>query len=359
MSTILPGGLRVLVSGAVDVSRNSNKIKGERVLEFCHALGASLAASTGEIPVVLITGGRGEELSADRAVIEGVRSVLQATDLSKRVVTFPAPQLRQDLNEVFDNTRVIPPRGSTRQSRRFQMVRSADIVISIAGSVGAPEAIHLAQALEIPSLPLLFTGGGSAGKSMKQAARDFGLHEDELKHWQQEAGKPRADLVPFAERVAQLVRVKAILRCFIAMPYGAEDIEDFYKNFLVPALRDAAFRPIRSDEQQRPGIILTQMLDDIHNSAAMVAILTDGRYRSPSDIGLSEKASLGVNPNVMYEVGYARALEIPTILISKQPESLPFDLKVDRTIDMDQEAPLIKETVTDVLRSVRLPELSN
>jgi hypothetical protein len=178
-----------------------------------------------------------------------------------------------------------------------------------------------------------------------------------LSRWVQAAKEPDADLVPYAERVAQLVREKATLPCFAAMPYGDPDIEELYQTAIVPAMRDAAFRPIRSDEQRRPGIILSQMLGAIQSSAAMVAILTDGRYLNPEGTGIPKQASPGVNPNVMYEVGYASALKIPTILIAKQPGTLPFDLSVDRTIDMEQEDLMVlREMVTSALRTIRVPE---
>lgn len=35
----------------------------------------------------------------------------------------------------------------------------------------------------------------------------------------------------------------------------------------------------------------------------------------------------GANPNVCYEVGYAHALQRPTVLICRDSERLPFDLK--------------------------------
>jgi hypothetical protein len=42
-----------------------------------------------------------------------------------------------------------------------------------------------------------------------------------------------------------------------------------------------------------------------------------------------------LNPNVMWEAGYAMALEKPTVLIAQSLDSLPFDLRVHRTIQYD------------------------
>jgi cytochrome P450 len=44
----------------------------------------------------------------------------------------------------------------------------------------------------------------------------------------------------------------------------------------------------------------------------------------------------GLNPNVMYEVGLAHALGIPSFLISNSLDDLPFDLRALRVLEYDQ-----------------------
>jgi len=38
------------------------------------------------------------------------------------------------------------------------------------------------------------------------------------------------------------------------------------------------------------------------------------------------------NPNVMLEVGYARALQKPVLLLTDAPDTLPFDLRTQRAL---------------------------
>jgi hypothetical protein len=45
----------------------------------------------------------------------------------------------------------------------------------------------------------------------------------------------------------------------------------------------------------------------------------------------------GNNPNVMWESGFAMALDKPTILIGQAVETMPFDLKVHRLLIYDRE----------------------
>lgn len=40
--------------------------------------------------------------------------------------------------------------------------------------------------------------------------------------------------------------------------------------------------------------------------------------------------NFGRNPNVLYELGIAQALDKPVILISREPEQLPIDIKSKR-----------------------------
>ena len=61
-----------------------------------------------------------------------------------------------------------------------------------------------------------------------------------------------------------------------------------------------------------------------------------------------------VNPNVMYEIGYAHALGKPTFLLAENPECVPFNVGVDRVIMIsDPGSTAARSRLTDMLRSVR------
>lgn len=95
---------------------------------------------------------------------------------------------------------------------------------------------------------------------------------------------------------------------FVAMPFG-DDLEDCYFYGIKVPIQNAGFGCVRVDKKSFTGDILVQIKQDIETSSVVVAVLD------------------GVNPNVSLEVGYAWGREIPTILLIKDTNQLPFDLK--------------------------------
>lgn len=69
---------------------------------------------------------------------------------------------------------------------------------------------------------------------------------------------------------------------------------------------------IRADETYRPGIIIANVAKQIIESKLIIADIT------PS------------NPNVFYEVGFAHALNKPTILIAEKPTEFLFYQIIDK-----------------------------
>jgi nucleoside 2-deoxyribosyltransferase len=121
-----------------------------------------------------------------------------------------------------------------------------------------------------------------------------------------------------------------------------------------PALLDAAFRAVRSDETPTPGHIPDTMLAQINGAFAMVAIVSDTRFPGSTASASLDRTRSGVNPNVMYEVGYARAKKIPTMLLAESTEDLPFDLVADRTLTYGRTAwAELREQLTVSLRATR------
>ena len=95
---------------------------------------------------------------------------------------------------------------------------------------------------------------------------------------------------------------------FVLMPFGNE-FRDTYLLGIKPACEEAGYYCERLDEQ----IFQETMLDRIYNQIAkadlIVADMTDR------------------NPNVFYETGYAHALGKQVILLTRNSEDIPFDLK--------------------------------
>jgi Nucleoside 2-deoxyribosyltransferase len=95
---------------------------------------------------------------------------------------------------------------------------------------------------------------------------------------------------------------------FVLMPFSNE-FTDIYEVGIKQACRDAGVYCERVDEQ----IFLENILERVYNQIAK------------ADIVVADMT--GKNPNVFYEVGYAHALNKRVILLTKNADDIPFDLK--------------------------------
>lgn len=96
--------------------------------------------------------------------------------------------------------------------------------------------------------------------------------------------------------------------CFVLMPF-ADHFDDIYKLGIKQSCLDAGAYCERVDEQ----IYQESMLERIYNQI------------SKADIIIADVTER--NPNVFYEVGYAHALGKTTILLTKDADDIPFDLR--------------------------------
>ena len=74
---------------------------------------------------------------------------------------------------------------------------------------------------------------------------------------------------------------------------------------------------VRIDEKSGPGVIFQDMQREISQSDIVIAEITPA------------------NPRVFYELGYARALGKPTILLAQRGGKLPFDIASYRVVFYD------------------------
>ncbi|MES1181444.1 MAG: hypothetical protein ABUL44_01485, partial [Flavobacterium sp.] len=96
--------------------------------------------------------------------------------------------------------------------------------------------------------------------------------------------------------------------CFILMPFDA-DFDDTYKLGIKQSCIDSGAYCERVDEQIFTESILERVYNQISKADIIIADMTDR------------------NANVFYEVGYAHALGKTTILLTKNSDDIPFDLK--------------------------------
>lgn len=96
-------------------------------------------------------------------------------------------------------------------------------------------------------------------------------------------------------------------RVFIVMPF-AKEFEDIYLLGIREVAESLGFTVERADEIEHTQSIVDVIRARIRAADAVVGDTT------------------GSNPNVFYEIGYAHALDLPTILIARKGSQLPFDL---------------------------------
>lgn len=101
--------------------------------------------------------------------------------------------------------------------------------------------------------------------------------------------------------------------CFVAMPFR-EELKPFYTGYIRPAIQQAGLECIRVDEVHELGSIVDQIWKYISRAGLVVADLS------------------GCNPNVMYELGLAHALQTPVVPLAREGERLPFDVGHIRTL---------------------------
>ena len=123
---------------------------------------------------------------------------------------------------------------------------------------------------------------------------------------------------------------------FVAMQFG-EPYDSLYRSVIRPKAHSLGFDVTRIDEVNRPGIIFQDIQKKIEDAKVVIAEIT------------------APNQNVFYEVGYAHALNKPTILLAQRGKDLPFDIRSYRVIFYDDSIggkPLVERTLREHLDSI-------
>lgn len=99
--------------------------------------------------------------------------------------------------------------------------------------------------------------------------------------------------------------------CFVIQPFDGGEFDNRYKDIYEPAIRKAGLEAYRVDEDKAVQIPIDSIEEKIKDSAICLA-----------DISLD-------NPNVMFELGYALALDKDVVLICKEDtrNKFPFDIR--------------------------------
>ena len=106
-------------------------------------------------------------------------------------------------------------------------------------------------------------------------------------------------------------------KVFVIMQF-TDAYNELYKDVIKPVCEKFGYICIRADEFYQNSLILNDIIESLKQSSVIIADITPD------------------NPNVFYEVGFAHALNKPTILLSdKKREKLPFDVSGFRTLFYD------------------------
>lgn len=105
--------------------------------------------------------------------------------------------------------------------------------------------------------------------------------------------------------------------CFVLMPFGPEDLQIVYQDFVKPTVERAGLRCARGDDIFGSNAIIEDVWAGINRARFVVAELT------------------GKNPNVFYEVGICHTVGKDVIFLAQSMEDVPFDLRHLRVLLYD------------------------
>jgi hypothetical protein len=126
-------------------------------------------------------------------------------------------------------------------------------------------------------------------------------------------------------------------KAFVVMQFE-ETYDNLYTEVIRPVCEKSGFQVERADDVFRPGIMLQDIINGLLDSDVVIAEV------SPA------------NPNVFYELGYAHALDKPTVLLARRGGELPFDISGYRVIFYDDTIggkPQVEETLDKHLSNIK------
>ena len=109
-------------------------------------------------------------------------------------------------------------------------------------------------------------------------------------------------------------------KVFVIMPFKAP-FNDYYKSVIRPAVSDAGFEVLRSDEIYGTRAFIQKIWSGILKAEAIIAEMT------------------GSNPNVLYELGLSHAIGRKVIMVTQNIDSVPSDLRHINCIVYDTAQP--------------------
>ena len=128
-------------------------------------------------------------------------------------------------------------------------------------------------------------------------------------------------------------------KCFVISAIGDENTPiresaDLILHLLIePAVKQCGVEAFRADHTHEAGSIISQMHNDIRNSAFCIAVLSN-------------------NPNVLYEIGFALAMKKLVIILKREHEKMPFDIQHIRTVHYTLEVSRLEEIKSRLIQTI-------
>jgi hypothetical protein len=208
--------------------------------------------------------------------------------------------------------------GKSTQARRFHLVTRADAIVTIMGEGNTATVIEMALEINRPLLPVGCTGGDSHNFWQNEAdtlATRLRLSADLRRRIGDPASlESDATIDALAVDVADAMYRAAEKRCLVLMPF--DDADPFYADVIEPAVIAAGYVADRIDRRDFSGDIRDIFAERVRRDHVVLVDVT------------------GLNPNVMYELGFVHASGNLTPLVIFREEltkarydALPFYLK--------------------------------
>lgn len=125
-------------------------------------------------------------------------------------------------------------------------------------------------------------------------------------------------------------------KCFVIMPFS-EDYDEIYDTIKEAVEVDSGLICERADDLTGGGHILEDILEGLGSSEVIIADLT------------------GRNPNVFYELGIAHMVKdvAKIIMLTQDPDSIPFDLRIYRSIVYEQSIAGGKKLKKEIIKALK------
>jgi hypothetical protein len=309
-------------------------------------LGALLA---GEDSLIVVNGGLTSNSAepgsrtSDRVIIDGMLPVLEARGIppEDRIETV-LPDAEHDVRKTlrFKEGRIRILTNRNAQARRFHMVHSTDVVVSLEGQEGTRLSLDVALAVERPVLPLPFGGGTSLQvwrEQRDEIRRWFQLSAEEVEYFEtvNPASLDDEGIRTLAGRIHQCLMRGFTQACFVIMRFYA-DSDPVFDQAIKPALAACGFQAWRTDRSVSTGDVVAAIRDGINHCFFAIADTTGDR------------------PNVMYELGLAHATNKPVVLLRRvAPDGslppAPFDFQTQSIIAYDDDLAELRRRLEDTI----------